>query len=75
MALDKGAQAVIFDVSDDADAAAEVSVKGWSEAPLQPRNEQKHHIHARLWVSSCSEPDPAAGDGLPPPARRLGGVR
>lgn len=27
MALDKGAQAVIFDVSDDANAAAEVSVK------------------------------------------------
>lgn len=26
MALDKGAQAVIFDVSDDANAAAEVSV-------------------------------------------------
>lgn len=31
MALDKGAQAVIFDVSDDADAAAEVSVKDWPE--------------------------------------------
>lgn len=28
MALDKGARAVIFDVSDDADAAAEVSSKG-----------------------------------------------
>lgn len=28
MALDKGAQAVIFDVSDDANAALEVSVKG-----------------------------------------------
>ncbi len=27
MALDKGAQAVIFDVSDDANAAAEVSVQ------------------------------------------------
>lgn len=27
MALDKGAQAIIFDVSDDANAAAEVSVK------------------------------------------------
>lgn len=32
MALDKGAQAVIFDVSDDADAAAEVSVRGRPEA-------------------------------------------
>ncbi len=27
MALDKGAQAVIFDVSDDANAAAEVTVQ------------------------------------------------
>lgn len=29
MALDKGARAVIFDVSDDADAAAEVSANGY----------------------------------------------
>uniref|UniRef100_A0A3P9MJM4 RING-type E3 ubiquitin transferase n=1 Tax=Oryzias latipes TaxID=8090 RepID=A0A3P9MJM4_ORYLA len=29
MALDKGAQAVIFDVSDDANAAAEVSIHHW----------------------------------------------
>lgn len=34
MALDKGAQAVIFDVSDDANAAAEVSVKARLQTQL-----------------------------------------
>lgn len=77
MALDKGAQAVIFDVSDDADAAAEVSVEDWPEAPLEQSYEQKHHIHVCLWSSSWLQPRPrgaAAGGRLPPQARRDGGV-
>lgn len=53
MALDKGAQAVIFDVSDDADAAAEVSVRGRPEAPLQ------HGTPSESWHSHlCVVPFP-----------------
>ncbi|TWW74117.1 E3 ubiquitin-protein ligase RNF43 [Takifugu flavidus] len=71
MALDKGAQAVIFDVSDDADAAAEVSVEGWPEAPLEQSSEQKHHIRVCLWSSSWFRHHPRAqlreADSLPRP--------
>lgn len=42
MALDKGAQAVIFDVSDDANAAVEVSLKACLQTQLQPYSVLKH---------------------------------
>lgn len=69
MALDKGAQAVIFDVSDDADAAAEVSVEGCS--PLEQSSEQKHHIRVCLCSSSWFQHRPLVqlreADSLPRP--------
>ena len=48
MALDKGAQAVIFDVSDDANAAAEVSAH--TQTQLLQKSAQKCHTHISVFL-------------------------
>lgn len=71
MALDKGAQAVIFDVSDDADAAAEVSAKDRKD------NQGRNHwnVTFMLVCGSLLVFRAAAKDRLPPSSCCVGRVQ
>lgn len=91
MALDKGAQAVIFDVSDDANAAAEVSVKARLQTQLytdifiyEISMMKKAHRNVTFIFLCLSLPasviilnvqHTAARNRLPSPSRRAGGGR
>lgn len=72
MALNKGAQAVIFDVSDDANAAAEVSVSSHSYI----NDEKKHTDNVTLMFLCLSLPAlvcTAARNRLPSSSSGAGG--
>lgn len=72
MALDKGAQAVIFDVSDDANAAAEVSAQTQSYSYINLQmikdRESSQTFHFTLVFLHT-----AARNGLPSASSRAGG--